>query len=335
MTKQNQDENVHQKDVKEVELPNPERRAFMRTSVGIAAMGVATAMGAGKALAGEIEIPDMPTKDWRTFKPEPQGPALFTESTGFDKNTGETTWWPGRNMAGVAIGIIRFQANLPMVPGNMGNATTFNYPVVYVEGNYKNAADIMAEEPTDDFTKATVEACRWLELQGVRAITTNCGFYATYQNVVQDQINVPFYSSSLMQLPMMVQATPRNKKVGVLTANGPLLSKGPALWNIGLSKKDMGRIVIEGCENGSEFKRNLLGMTGKLDPYKLEQDILEGAERIMKREPNIGSILLECTELAPSAKAVQDLVRLPVWDFTTMTDWMYLGAVRRRFTGHI
>ncbi|NOR20160.1 MAG: hypothetical protein GQ538_08760 [Xanthomonadales bacterium] len=334
MTRHSRDKSISPDKKMESKLQDPERRSFLGSSVGMAAVGAASVMGACKAFAAEVELPELVTEDWQTLQRGAQDTDLFTETTGWDKGT-ELTWWPGRNMAGVAIGIIRFQANLPMVPGNMGNASTFNYPVVYVEGNYPAIADIMAEQPTESFTNATVEACKWLELQGVRAITTNCGFYATYQKVVQDRIDVPFYSSSLMQLPMMVQATSSNKKVGVLTANGPLLSKGPALINTGLNPNDMDRVVIEGCEDGAEFKHNLLGLTGKLNPYKLEQDILAGAERLMKREPNIGSILLECTELAPSAKAVQDLTRVPVWDFTTLTDWMYTGAMRRRFTGYM
>ncbi len=310
------------------------RRDFLGKSIGMAALGAASVSGASRVMAQDLEFPKMPTQDWEGLSPGPNDSALFTETTGWEEED-LATWWPGRNMAGVAIGIVRFQANLPMVPGNMGNATTFDYPVVYVEGDYENMADIMAEEPTQAFTDATVRACRWLELQGVRAIGTNCGFYATYQKVVQDRINVPFYSSSLCQLPMMVASTPSRQKVGVITANGPLLSKGGAMFNTGLHPSQMDRIVIEGCENGVEFGGNVLKLNGKLSLAAIEQDILDATKRLMKREPNIGSILLECTELAPSAKPVQDLARVPVWDFTTLTDWMYTGAVRRRFTGHV
>ena len=262
MTKRNEDER-NRKTQSDAASGDLNRRDFLEKSMGAAALGATSLMGIGKAMAQEVEIPDMATEDWKTLTPGPKDSDLFTESTGFDNKTA-TTWWPGRNMAGVAIGIVRFQANLPMVPGNMGNASTFKYPVVYVEGNYENIADIMAEEPMQSFTNATVEACKWLELQGVRAITTNCGFYATYQKTVQDRIDTPFYSSSLMQLPMMVQATPGNKKVGVLTANGPLLGKGPALFNTGLNPADMDRVVIQGCESGSEFGGNVLGLTGSL-----------------------------------------------------------------------
>jgi hypothetical protein len=310
-----------------------DRRKFIKASLGAAAIGGMAVMGGRGASAQELKLPEMPTKDWRTLNPGPYDTSMYAETTGIPTE-GETTWWEGRNMGGVAIGIVRFQANLPMIPGNMGNATTFKFPVVFVEGNYKNAAEIIAAEPAEDFTRATIEACKWLELQGVRAITTNCGFYATYQQVVQEQIDTPFYSSSLVQLPLMVNSTPRNKKVGVLTANGGLLKDGPTLRYAGLSDEQISRLEIEGLESDEAFNE-VLGLSGALDPRVVEKALLDGVKRLVKREPNLSSILLECTELAPSGRAVQEMVKLPVWDFTTLANWMYSGAVRRDFVGHI
>ena len=141
----------------------------------------------------------------------------------------------------------------------MGNATTFGFPLLYREMITDNIGDVAALQPVKKFTDAAVEAAKWLELQGVRAIMGNCGFFGTYQKAIQDQINTPFFSSSLIQLPMMVAGLPRDKKVGVITANGPILSKCSAIENCGLSpelKRD--RVVIEGCETGVEFSSNLL-----------------------------------------------------------------------------
>ena len=80
-------------------------------------------------------------------------------------------------------------------------------------------------------TDACVEAAQWLEMQGVRAIMGNCGFFGHYQVAVQERINTPFFSSSLMMLPMMVRCLPGNKKVGVLTANGGRVLNVTALGN--------------------------------------------------------------------------------------------------------
>jgi Asp/Glu/hydantoin racemase len=274
------------------------------------------------------------TPDWRTLTPGKADSDLYTEQAGHNGN--DLTWWDGRNIAGVTIGLIQFRANLPMMPGNMGNATTFDFPMMYREMNADSIFDIMAEEPTENFTSAAIEAGKWLELQGVRAIMGNCGFFGTYQKAIQAELNVPFFGSSLMMLPMMVQSMPPGKKVGVITANGPILQRVPAVENSGLSAEDKeSRIVIMGCEDGPEFSGAIMANTGKYNPAKVEAEIVSVAEKMIAENKDIGAILLECTELSPAAVAVQNAVRLPVWDYTTLTKWIYSGCVRRPFVGHI
>ena len=277
--------------------------------------------------------PFLPTPDWRTLTPGTHDSDLFTEQAGY--NDVNVTGWDGRNVFGVTIGLVQMHVNLAMIPGNMSNATTFDFPLLYRRMNAEDVADVMAEVPTKNFADAIVEAAEWLELQGVRAIMGNCGFFGGYQNEVKARINVPFYSSSLMMLPMMVHAMPGNKKVGVITANGPQLIKTQAVENCGLSLEDKkNRIVIMGCEAGEEFSTSIMANTGIYNPKKVEQEIVAVAKQ-MVAENDIGAILLECTELSPHAFAVQDAVRLPVWDYTTLTKWIYSGTVRRPFVGHV
>ena len=164
----------------------------------------------------------------------------------------------------------------------------------------------------------------------------NCGFFGSYQNVVRKQINVPFFSSSQMMLPMMVQSMPANKKVGVITANGPILKKVQAIQNCGLSLEDKkNRIVVMGCEEYPEFATGIMANTGRYNPNKVEKEIVSVAERMLVANKDIGAILLECTELSPHAVAVQNAVHMPVWDYTTLTKWIQSGCVRRPFVGHV
>ena len=194
-------------------------------------------------------------------------------------------------------------------------------------------AGVGAEEPAENFTEAAIDAAKWLELQGVRAIIGNCGFWGTYQKVVQAALEIPFFSSSLMQLPAMVASMPEGKKVGVITANGPLLKKCAAIENCGLSAEDKAsKLVIESVQ-GEAFA-TALQMTGRYNPAAVTAEIVATAKEIVANN-NIGAILLECTELPPAAYAVQKAVRLPVWDYTTLTNWVYLGALRRPFVGHM
>ena len=306
------------------------RREFIGKSIGAAVLGATIISGAGNAMAQDGGVP---TIDWKTVEPGPRANDLYAPQEGF--NDTDVTWWPGRNFSGVTIGLLQFQANLPMIPGNMGNATTFDFPMAYREMNAANVYDVMSTTPVKRFTDAAVEACNWLEMQGVRAIIGNCGFWGHYQKAVQERINTPFFSSSLMMLPMMVRCLPKNQKVGVITANGPLLSEGVAIENCGLSLDLMKeRVVIEGCEDDLEFAR-AMAVKGAYNPAKFEQDVLAGVTRLMKKDPDIGVILLECTELSPHAHAVQRLVNMPVWDYTSMTNWIYSGTVRRPFVGNV
>jgi aspartate/glutamate racemase len=315
------------------------RRDFLATSTG--AIAAATVLGAGATLvssgasAAEEDLSRFRTPDWKTLTPGVKDTDMYTEETGFDENNPDMTWWTGRNIGGVTIGLIQVRANLPMMPGNMGNATTFDFPMLYREMNVDNVFDMMKPETTQNFTDGIVEAAKWLELQGVSAIMANCGFFAHYQKVVQERIDTPFFSSSLMMLPMMVQSLPRNKKVGVLTANGPLLEEGYAMERCGLSRElQASRVVVEGCQDDPEFAA-VMSLNGKLNANLFERDILEGIKRLLKKDKDIAMIMLECTELPPHAVAVQKMVNMPVWDYTSLTNWIYSGCVRRPFVGHI
>ena len=308
-----------------------DRRDFLKTSAGAAVLGAAVIGGASKAMAQDIVIP---TPDWKTLTPGAQDSDLYTEQSGY--NDEDVTSWDGRNVFGLTIGLVQMRVNLPMIPGNMGNATTFDFPMLYREMNAENVFDVMANPPSQNFTDAIVEAAQWLELQGVKAIMGNCGFFGSYQKVVKARINVPFFSSSLMMLPMMVQSMPRNRKVGVITANGPILKKVQAIENCGLSLEDKeNRIVVMGCEEYPEFATGIMANTGRYNPTRVEREIVSVAERMLVANNDIGAILLECTELSPHAVAVQQAVRLPVWDYTTLTNWIYSGCVRRPFVGHV
>jgi hypothetical protein len=75
--------------------------------------------------------------------------------------------------------------------------------------------------------------------------------------------------------------------------------------------------------------------TSRYNPVKVENEIVSVAKQMIAENKDIRAILLECTELSPHAVAVQNAVRMPVWDYTTLTKWIYSGCVRRPFNGHI
>ncbi|NOR39980.1 MAG: aspartate/glutamate racemase family protein [Gammaproteobacteria bacterium] len=303
------------------------RRHFLRNAVGVAgSVAAATMVAPSKALAA---WPPGDTPKYNGHVDVDDAYEMYTHSEYWGED--DVTWWEGRRVGGVAIGVIQLSANIPMIPGNMGNASTFDFPLMY-EPMEVTGDMVVSSKPHPEVLKRSVEAGKKLEAQGVRAICGNCGFFANYQQQVAAELDVPFFSSSLLQIPLILISLRPDEKVGVITADGPKLSGAPALENCGVT--DRSRVVIAGAEDTSEMKR-ILTTSGAYNPRKFELQLVEIAKQMVSDNPKIKAILLECTELPPHARAIQKAVGMPVWGFPSMVDWIYDGVVRRNFTGFI
>ncbi|WGJ08435.1 hypothetical protein [Brucella intermedia] len=117
---------------------------------------------------------------------------------------------------GEQIGILILDAAYPCVPGNVGNATTYTYPVRYQEVRGASI-DRLLNQRDPALKEAFVEAALELQGRGVKAITGACGFMAYFQEEVAEAVDIPVFLSSLMQIPFM-HAVARGT-VGVITAN--------------------------------------------------------------------------------------------------------------------
>lgn len=124
----------------------------------------------------------------------------------------------GQNIAGWPIGIIYIDdVYYPMLPGNIVNGYTFDFPVRLkaVEGldipNLFNCGDSVYD--------AIMEACLKLQSEGIRAISSACGFFGNYHRQVADALDIPVALSSLVQLPWIETVLKPSQKIGVLTAD--------------------------------------------------------------------------------------------------------------------
>src|SRR5215211_8989983 len=102
---------------------------------------------------------------------------------------------------GFSIGILMLDCNIPFVPGDVGNASTYSFPVQYllVPGATGEAV-VGRQDPA--LTPKFVEAAEQLVAQGVRAITGDCAYMGAYQEAVTEAVEVPVFMSSLMQVPL-------------------------------------------------------------------------------------------------------------------------------------
>ena len=70
------------------------------------------------------------------------------------------------------------------------------------------------------------------------------------------------------------------------------------------------------------------------DNGKLTADLCRIAGELVQSDPEIGAILLECSDLPPYARAIQAVTGLPVFDFNTMIDLVYHSVVQKTYYGY-
>ncbi len=172
----------------------------------------------------------------------------------------------GQVAYGYSVGIVCLEYYLPFIPGDVGNASTYDFPVLYRE--VKGAtfdAIIVRQDP--DMVPLIVEAAQELVRQGAKAVTSDCGYFGAYQREVAEAVPVPVFLSSLMQVPLILSMLGPGKKVAALVANGGSLSTR-VLERIGIH--DMSRIVFRGLEDKPEFRRTVLDECGTLDADAVE-----------------------------------------------------------------
>ena len=83
----------------------------------------------------------------------------------------------------------------------------------------------MVREADPSLIQPFIEAAKELEKEGVSAITTSCGFLAIFQEHLADAVDVPVFSSSLLQVPMVYRMLKKGQKVGIMTASKPHLTQ--------------------------------------------------------------------------------------------------------------
>ena len=229
---------------------------------------------------------------------------------------------------GQGIGIITLDYTTPFIPGDVGNASTFNFPVKYQTVKDFTVSRMYAKDMTalDEF----IEAGQQLAKEGVKAITGNCGYLALFQRELANQLDVPVFMSSLLQIPFMASMLKDNEKIGVLVANKEVLN--PSLLRaVGVSESTP--LVIRGMENKEFFYKAVIEEVGSLDSTKVEEEVVSQALNMVQEDPSIKLILLECTCMPPYAAAVQRATGRPVFDFVTMINYVYSTLVRTEFKG--
>lgn len=240
--------------------------------------------------------------------------------------TGATVARGGKAIYGAPLGILMLEARFPRIPGDMGNGTTWPFPVLYriVRGASPERVVLQgARGLLQDFVAAAAD----LVDLGAEAITTNCGFLSIFQKEIAAAVGVPVATSALMQVPWVQATLPPGRRVGVVTVSAGSLT--PAhLEGAGVPADT----PIAGTEGGREFFRVLIrGEKQDIDIDLARFDIVEAGRDLVARHPEVGAIVLECTNMPPYAAALREAIGLPVYDIYSMITWFHAGLRPRVF----
>jgi len=244
----------------------------------------------------------------------------------------------GHSYQGYSVGILMFDnKRFPMPPGDVGNATSYPFPVLLrqIKGLEDNPYPPLKNED-GSYTpevQLCIEAAQQFERDGVRAIAFCCGFFSLIQKVVADSVNIPVITSPLIMIPIIRQLIGSDQSIIVVTAAAKLLSKD-FFSAVGVDSSD--RIHLVGLDNSVAFNSICMGATGiVLETDELRDDILQCIEQARTQDTNVGAVLLECTSLPPYAVDVHQNTGLPVFDFISCVEWLHRAVIPKHYKGYI
>jgi Asp/Glu/hydantoin racemase len=231
----------------------------------------------------------------------------------------------GKAVYGASVGILMLDAKFPRIPGDMGNATTWPFPVHYrvVRGA---SPDRVVRQGAEGLLDIFIDAAKELVADGVDGITTNCGFLSLFQKELATAVQVPVATSSLMQVGLVNATLPPNKRSGILTISASNLTE----WHLAAAGVP-NNTPVGTTEGGREFTEAILGNALELDVDAARADNVEAATALVESHPEIGALVLECTNMTPYAADIRAAVHCPVFTVESFVSWFHSGLVPRRY----
>jgi Asp/Glu/hydantoin racemase len=231
----------------------------------------------------------------------------------------------GKAPRNASVGILMLDTHFPRIPGDMGNAATWPFPV-----QYRTVRDAsphrVVRQGAEGLLGAFIDTARDLVADGVDGITTTCGFLSLFQEELAEAVPVPVATSSLMQVALVDRLLGAGRRTGILTISASTLTAAH-LASAGVPADT----PIGSTEGGAEFTRAILANEPLLDVELARQDNLAAALALQEAHPDLGAFVLECTNMGPYAPDIAAATGLPVFSIVSFITWFQSGLVPRRF----
>lgn len=222
------------------------------------------------------------------------------------------------------LGIVMLDNDIPRPVGDVGNPATFPFPVDLAV--CKGArTDQVLEHAAEGLLSAITETAKSLVNEGAIAISTCCGFLAIHQQELAASLPVPVATSSLLQVPLVLQLLQPHQSIGIMTANGKTLTSAH-LSAVGIGTELQRRVKVIGIEHTAHLYGVLTTNGAELNQSVAQAEVVGVAKQAVQDNPDIGAFVLECTNLPPYATAIKASTGRPVWDAVSLIRWLQLGV---------
>lgn len=228
------------------------------------------------------------------------------------------------DMQTAKLGILMLDSQFPRILGDVGNADTWPFAVEYAVVPGATPQAIVCDD-IEPFVQAFIEAGNRLVAAGCTGIATTCGFLALIRPRLAAALGVPVAASALEQVRQVQAMLPPGQVVAILTISAATLT--PAH----LRAADVpNHCPVQGTDGGS-FSNSILGNLTTLDVSRARHEMVTAAQRLIADYPDVGAIVLECTNMVPYAPDIAAATGRPVYSIYTYLSWFHAGLRPREF----
>lgn len=219
------------------------------------------------------------------------------------------------------LGILMLDTRFPRIVGDVGNAASYHFPVIFRRMEGIGSADAVAAHPDRRRVLAALKAnAEVLAAAGAVGLGTSCGFLALYQDELAAVSPVPVATSALLHIAKIPK-----RRVGVITASAKNLT--PAHFEAVGAPPDT---PVVGLPEDSSFAGTFLRNGLTLDRESVEREVVAAGRELLEKHPAVDTVVLECTNLPPYKPALEQALGLPVLDVLDLLKDFYREVSARR-----
>jgi hypothetical protein len=211
------------------------------------------------------------------------------------------------------LGVIMSDTHFRRPVGDVGNADSYDCPVIFHIARGVTSEMMVRAVPNAQLLATYLEGALALQARGAGVVTTTCGFLACLQEPIAAKLDVPFVSSSLLQIPMVHRLM--GGRVGIITADDAALTRAH-LAAAGVDESLP--LAIAGLQRYPDFAEPVLRGKGDMDLAEVESCVLAAADGLLRDWPDITAFVLECHNLPPFSAALGARTGKPVFDILSL-----------------